>query len=88
MSVQVQIPASLSRLYEGLPRATTAEGSTVHEVLLDLDRRWPGVRDRLVDSQPAIRQHIMLFVADERAGLATVTPPGSTLQIVPSISGG
>lgn len=44
--------------------------------LLDaLDARWPGMRDRLCDSTPAIRRHLNVFVDGRRARLDTPLPP-------------
>jgi len=53
-----------------------------------LDRRWPGMRDRLCDSRPAIRRHINVFVEGERATLETALKPGSEVYVLTAISGG
>ena len=53
-----------------------------------LDARWPGMRDRLCDSRPRIRRHINVFVAGERATLATRLAPGAEVIIMTAISGG
>jgi molybdopterin synthase sulfur carrier subunit len=53
-----------------------------------LDRRWPGMRDRLCDSTPRIRRHINVFVAGERANLETRLAPGTEVIIMTAISGG
>lgn len=39
-----------------------ADGSTLGEILLDLDRRHPGLRFRLIDEQGRVRKHMRIFV--------------------------
>jgi hypothetical protein len=53
-----------------------------------LDARWPGMRDRLCDSRPAIRRHINIFIGGRRATLATRLAPGTDVFILTAISGG
>lgn len=84
----VLLPASLVALFPGAPRRTEAAGSSVAEILADLDRRWPGMRDRLCDGRPGIRRHIVIFVDGERATLATAVAPASEVHVIPAISGG
>src|SRR6267142_5631418 len=43
-----------------------ANGATVGEVLADLDRRYPGVRFRMVDEQDRMRPHMRFFVNGEQ----------------------
>ena len=49
---------------------------------------WPGMRDRLCDSRPAIRRHIQLFVDGERGTLATPLRPGADVVFLTAVSGG
>jgi molybdopterin converting factor small subunit len=53
-----------------------------------LDVEWPGLRDRLCDPGPAIREHINVFVDGEPADLATSVRPGSTVHVIPAVAGG
>jgi sulfur-carrier protein len=53
-----------------------------------LDARWPGMRDRLCDSRPAIRRHINVFVEGRRATLETPLAPGAQVFVITAISGG
>jgi molybdopterin converting factor small subunit len=62
--------------------------STVGEVIDALDSRWPGMRDRVCDSTPAIRRHINVFVEGERATLETRLAAGAEVTILTAISGG
>lgn len=86
--VAVTLPTLLVRLFPGSVRRLELSASTVAEVIDALDARWPGMRDRLCDSRPRIRRHINVFVAGERASLATRLAPGTEVIIMTAISGG
>lgn len=86
--VTIILPTALIRLFPGAPPRTTAEASSVAEMLDALDARWPGMRDRLCDSRPAIRRHINIFVDGERAELRTRLPPAAEVFILTAMSGG
>jgi hypothetical protein len=47
----------LHALFPGAPRRLTTEAPTVLAMIRDLDRRWPGMYDRLCEAGPAIREH-------------------------------
>jgi sulfur-carrier protein len=85
---RVVLPDSLARLFPGAPRRVQIAAESVDEALRELDRQWPGMRDRLVDGRPAIRQHIVLFVNGERATLDTSLAPNDELYVMPALSGG
>jgi molybdopterin synthase sulfur carrier subunit len=85
---EVLLPRSLAALFPGTPRRLRASGATVADVIDDLDAQVPGLRNRIVDAGPAIRTHINVFVAGERAGLATPVPSGATVHVIPAVSGG
>ncbi|HEX9551408.1 MAG TPA: MoaD/ThiS family protein [Candidatus Limnocylindrales bacterium] len=84
----VHLPSSLVALFPNAPRRLEATGATVAEVLDDVDRQVPGIRNRLLDAGPEIRAHINVYVSAERAGLDTEVPPGAAIHIVPAVSGG
>ena len=86
--VSVTLPTLLLRLFPGSVRRLDLPAATVAELIEALDARWPGMRDRLCDSRPRIRRHINVFVAGERATLATRLPPGTEVIIMTAISGG
>jgi molybdopterin converting factor small subunit len=66
-----------------------AEGATVGELLADLDRRYPGIRFRMIDEQDGIRPHVRIFVNRESVGgLERVLAPGDEVQILQALSGG
>lgn len=85
----VLLPEALVRLFPGAPRRMELPGVvTVAEVVGALDQRWPGMRDRLCDGRPAIRRHINVFVAGEKATLETRLPPGAEVVVMTAVSGG
>ena len=86
--VSVILPRSLVSLIPGTERTTEVEGSTVAEVIDRLDDRTPGLRNRLVDSGPTLRQHINVYVDHEPAGLDTPLRAESTIHVIPAVSGG
>lgn len=75
-------------LFPGTPRRIQATGATVAEVIADLDAQVPGIRNRIVDAGPMIRTHINVFVAGDRATLATPVPDGADVHVIPAVSGG
>jgi predicted phage tail protein len=70
-------------------REVEAAGSTVGELLRDLDRQFPGLRFRMIDEQDHIRPHMRVLIdAQESRDLHAPVPPGATLHIVQALSGG
>ena len=86
--VIVHLPRSLVALFPGAERRTEVCGSTVLEVVADLDRRVPGLANRVLDAGPVIRTHLNVFVDGERAEVATAVRPGAEVHLIPAISGG
>jgi len=86
--VTVELPAALVRLFPGSQPEFEAAAATVGTLLDVLDARWPGMRDRLCDSTPAVRRHINIFVDGERSTLDTPLRPGVKVFILTAISGG
>jgi molybdopterin converting factor small subunit len=88
VAVTVILPRSLVSLIPGTERRCAVEATTVAEAIQALDARTPGLRNRLVDSGPAIREHINVFVDGVQADLTTPLPDGATLHVIPAVSGG
>jgi sulfur-carrier protein len=86
--VVVVLPKALLRLFPDAEPETTVRAASVSDVFDALDARWPGMRDRLCDSTPAVRRHINVFVDGERATLETPIAPGTDVYIMTAISGG
>lgn len=86
--MRVLVPSPLAA-YTGKRREVQAEGATLALLLADLDRRYPGIRFRMVDEQEAIRPHIKIFVNRELSRtLERPLAPGDEVLIVAALSGG
>jgi molybdopterin converting factor small subunit len=85
--VKVLVPSPLHS-YTG--RAwVDADGTTLGALLLDLDRRYPGIRFRMIDEQDRMRRHVRFFVnGDQTFDLATTLDPDDEVCIVQALSGG
>jgi sulfur-carrier protein len=88
VAVVVLLPRSLVSLIPGTERSTEVEATTVREAIDRLDDRTPGLRNRLVDSGPVLREHINVFVDGVQASLDTPLRPDSTIHVIPAVSGG
>ena len=86
--IQVLLPSQLHAYSGGVSRVE-AQGAVISDVLDDLDRRYPGLKFRIIDEQDRVRPHVRLFVGrnaarDIRAPLAD----GDELLIFGALSGG
>ncbi len=88
LMAEVHLPTALLPLFADLPRRLDVEAATVGEAIAELDRRWPGLRDRLVQAGPELRPHINVYVDRERAQLDTALAAGSRIDVIAAISGG
>jgi len=91
MSVTVRIPTPLQTLTQGAPKVS-ASGSTVRDVLANLDERYPGVRGRLYDDSGSLRKFVNVYVNDEDIrfldGEDTALKEQDEVSIIPAIAGG
>ena len=66
-----------------------AEGSTLAELMADLDRKFPGIRFRVIDEQDNIRPHINVFVQRTLVrDLGCPLSSGDDVFILGALSGG
>ena len=85
---QVLIPSQLTSYTDGATRVA-ANGTTVGAVLDDLDRRFPGLKFRVVDEQDRVRRHMRLFIGQtETRDVTTAIGPADELLIFGALSGG
>jgi len=84
----LRLPPTLTPLFSDLPRHLEVDAATVDEAIDRLEERWPGVRDRLCEPGPALRQHIHVYVDKERAELTTALDARSHMDVIAAISGG
>ncbi len=85
---EVLLSRALLALFPGVPRPVAVEATSVRELIEALDRIAPGIADRLTTAGPSIREHINVFVDGDLAGLDTPVQPGSTVHVIPAVSGG
>ncbi len=86
--MNVLIPSQL-RDYTGGRAHVEARGATLAGLLADLERRYPGLRFRMIDEQDAIRRHIKIFVNQQQArDLSAVLAANDEVVIVGALSGG
>ena len=90
-TIQVLVPTPLRRYTEGQAKVTAA-GATVADLLTDLDNRYPGLKERICESDGQIRRFVNVFVNGDNVrdglGAATALKPGDEVGIIPAMAGG
>ncbi len=70
-------------------REVEASGTTLTELLADLDRQYPGLRFRVIDEQNKMRPHMRFFVNNEQVFEIThALRPTDSVILVQALSGG
>jgi len=97
MAVEVRIPTIL-RTYTGGAKAVPGQGSTLSEVIDNLDASHPGIKERLVEAQSGdegqgdLRRFVNVYVNDEdvrfTGGLGTSVSDGDQVVVLPAVAGG
>ncbi len=91
MSISVKIPTIL-RTYTGGSADVAVTGETLSEALADLDRQYPGIGARVLDDDGKLRRFVNVYVNDDDVrfleDLATSTPDGASISIIPAVAGG
>lgn len=91
MAVLVRIPTPLRTITKGAAEVQSA-GDTVAGLIEDLERQYPGLRERLVEDGENVRRFINIYVNQEDIrflqGVKTVLKEGDEVSIVPAIAGG
>jgi len=86
--MRVTLPSQLFDYTSGVSDVE-ASGGSLNEVLLDLDRRYPGIRFRVIDEQERVRRHMVIFVGGARQDdLHAPIPAGASVYVVGALSGG
>ena len=86
----VHLPRSLVTLFrDPPPRRLDVPATTLGDLVSRLDDGWPGMRDRLCEPGPRIREHINVFVDGERErDLEATIPATAVVHIIPAVAGG
>jgi molybdopterin synthase sulfur carrier subunit len=87
----VRIPTPLRKITNG-HEEVAASGQTVGELISDLEKRYPGMRDRICDDKGQLRRFVNIFANDEDIrflqNLDTPVKDTDEISIVPAIAGG
>jgi sulfur-carrier protein len=86
--MNVHIPSPLLS-YTNQQNDVEASGSTIAEMLDDLNNQFPGIRFRMIDEQDSIRPHMKIFVNGEQVwALDTALESSDEVYILQALSGG
>lgn len=90
MAIEVRIPTIL-RSFTGGEKSVEGSGETLQELIADLDSRYSGLRDRLVDGS-GLRRFVNVYLNDEDVrflgGLSAPVKDGDTVTVLPAVAGG
>ncbi len=91
MSITVRIPSLLQQLTEG-KKEIQVESGTVGKIISELNKHYPGTKERLLDENEELRRFVNIYVDEEDVrfldGLATKVPDNSEVSIIPAVAGG
>lgn len=92
MAVTVRVPTILRSYTGGASEVSVDGAATLTELLDKLEADHPGIKARVLDDDGKLRRFVNLYVGDEdvrfAGGLATPTPDGVTVSIIPAVAGG
>ncbi|HEX9511655.1 MAG TPA: MoaD/ThiS family protein [Puia sp.] len=87
----VKFTYALRRFFPGL-KTTPAKGSTLVEILNEMEAHYPGVRGYLLDEQGRLRQHVNIFIDStlikDRTALSDSLSENCEIYIMQALSGG
>ncbi len=91
MPIKVRIPTPLQKLTNNQAEVSV-QGCDMKEVLVDLERQFPGIKERLYDEKGGLRRFINFYLNNEDIrflkGETTPVKEGDEVSIVPAIAGG
>ena len=91
MSVSVRVPTIL-RTYTDGESEVSAAGANLQEVLDDLDGSYAGIKARILDDNGELRRFVNVYVGNDDVrfldNLATPTPDGTQISVIPAVAGG
>jgi len=91
MSVNIRIPTPLRKLTKDKDEVSS-EGKNIAELIEDMEKKYPGIKNRLCDEEGNIRRFINIYKNDEDIrflqGKETAVSDSDEVSIVPAIAGG
>ena len=90
MSITVSIPTIL-RSYTSNARSVETSGTSLAEVIADLDAKFPGIGDRLIENGQ-LRRFVNIYINDEDVrflgSLEAPVAEGDAVTVLPAVAGG
>ena len=87
----MKIPTPLRKLTQNNAEVVAA-GGTIRELVDDLEKQFPGFKERMCDDQGELRRFVNVYVGEEDIrfleGLDTKIPEGEQVSIIPAVAGG
>ncbi len=91
MSVRVRVPTPLRRYTQGADEVN-AQGDNVKAIVEDLEKHFPGIKERICDESGRVRRFVNVYVNGDDIrflqNLDTALKEGDNISIVPAIAGG
>ena len=91
MAKKVRIPTPLRKLTNN-EELVEVSAATIGDVILELQTRYPGIKDRLIDETGSIRRFVNVYVNEEDIRFLenqkTALKDGDEISIIPAIAGG
>jgi molybdopterin synthase sulfur carrier subunit len=91
MAVRVRVPTPLRKFTQGADEVD-AQGNTIKALVDDLEKHFPGIKERICDETGKVRRFVNVYVNGDDIrflqNLETGLKEGDSISIVPAIAGG
>jgi sulfur-carrier protein len=91
MAVNVRIPTPLRKLTKDKD-IVQAAGSTIQDIIDNLEKEYPGLKERICDEKGELRRFVNVYLNDEdirfAQGKSTPVKDGDEVSVIPAIAGG
>lgn len=91
MSVRVRVPTPLRKFTQGVDEVN-AQGVNVKALVDDLEKSYPGIKERICDETGKVRRFVNVYVNGDDIrflqNMETALKEGDNISIVPAIAGG
>ncbi|MBI2412268.1 MAG: MoaD/ThiS family protein [Deltaproteobacteria bacterium] len=91
MAIKVRIPTPLRKLTNGSDEVA-AEGRNISEIIENLEKNYPGLKERICEADGKLRRFVNIYLNDEdirfKKNLETELKENDELSIIPAIAGG
>lgn len=91
MAIKIRIPTPLRKLTNGADEVM-AEGRNITEIIEDLEKNYPGLKERICETDGKLRRFVNIYLNDEdirfKKNMETELKDSDELSIIPAIAGG